>query len=63
MLRKEDAVVGKRVVWRSLGTRLTPTFGTIIDVTDRGEVVIEYDDGEGGGTFIDNAASTVYPST
>ena len=34
MLRKEDAVVGKRVVWRSLDTRLTPTFGTIIDVTD-----------------------------
>ena len=61
MLRKEDAIVGRRVKWQSLNTRLTPTFGTIKDVTDRGEVIIEYDDGEEGSTFIDNAVSTVYP--
>jgi hypothetical protein len=62
MLSKQDAVVGRRVVWRSLDTRLSPTPGTITDVTDRGEVIILFDDGEDGSTFIDNTASTIYPA-
>ena len=37
MLSREDAIIGKRVKWISSDTRLSPTPGTITDVTDRGE--------------------------
>jgi len=62
MQRREDAIIGKRVKWISSDTRLSPTPGTITDVTDRGEVIILFDDGEDGSTFIDNSASTIYPA-
>lgn len=62
MLRKEDAVIGKRVVWRSHNPRLPATYGTIIDVIER-QCIIEYDDGDEGTTFVDNPTATVYPAT
>jgi hypothetical protein len=62
MLRKEDAVIGNRVVWRSSNPRLPATFGTIVDVLE-GQCVIEYDDGDEGITFINHATATVYPAT
>lgn len=62
MLRKEDAVIGNRVKWQSTNTRLSPCFGTIIRITDRGEVLIQWDDGEDGSTFVYNEASTIYPA-
>jgi hypothetical protein len=62
MLCKDDAVIGKRVIWRSTNPRLPATFGTIIGVTE-GQCIIEYDDGEEGITFINNPTATVYPAT
>jgi hypothetical protein len=62
MLSKQDAVIGKRVKWISSDTRLSPTLGTITDVTDRGEITIQYDDGEPGTTFIDNHTARVFPA-
>lgn len=61
MLRKQDAVIGKRVKWQSLDKTILPSFGTITDIRE-GEVIIEYDDGEEGSTYIDSGVSTVYPA-
>jgi hypothetical protein len=62
MLAKKDAVIGKRVKWRPSGATEHPCFGTIVAVKDDGEVVVEYDDGGIGSTYIDNVVSTVYPA-
>lgn len=62
MLRKQDAVIGKRVKWQSLDQTIPATFGTVIAINEDREVIIEYDDGEEGSTYIDSGVSTVYPA-
>jgi hypothetical protein len=62
MLTKKDAVTGKRVKWRPSDATEHPCFGTIRDVKPDGEVIIEYDDGGMGSTYINNVVSTVYPA-
>jgi hypothetical protein len=62
MLTKKDAVVGKRVQWRSSDAAKHLCLGTIRDVKPDGEVIIEYDDGAISSTYVDNPVSTVYPA-
>jgi hypothetical protein len=60
MLTKSDAIMGKRVQWRPSDEH--PCFGTIRAVKPDGEVIVEYDDGGMGSTYINNVVSTVYPA-
>ena len=61
MLTPKDAEVGKRVKWISPDTGQT-RFGTITEVIDNVEVIVDYDDGAKGMCFVNNTLSTVHPA-
>jgi hypothetical protein len=56
MLTKKDAVIGGRVVWRS------PDAAGEVRYVDDIEVVIAYDDGAMGLSYIGNEMSNVQPA-
>jgi hypothetical protein len=62
MLTKPDAEIGRRVVWRSPIAAGEVRYGTIADVIDDIEVVIAYDDGAMGLSYIGNEMSNVQPA-
>jgi hypothetical protein len=62
MITEKDAVIGRRVVWRSrddAGGEIR-SYGTIVEVNDA-EVIIDYDDGHKGLSYVGNTLSSVSP--
>ena len=60
MITEKDAKVGQRVRWRDSDTGEI-RYGTIIEVLDNIEVIIDYDVGSKGLTFVGNTLSNVSP--
>jgi hypothetical protein len=59
--RKKDAVVGKRVVWRSKVTGET-RYGVIAAIIDGIECLIHFDDGSVGIAYVGNELSQISPA-
>jgi hypothetical protein len=62
MLTKQDAEIGKRVVWRSPDAAGEVRYGVISEIIDNMECVIAYDDGAMGMCFVGNELSNVHPA-
>ena len=61
MLTPRDAEVGRRVKWIEPNTGET-RFGTIVEVLDNIEVIIDFDDGAKGMAFVNNTLSNMHPA-
>jgi hypothetical protein len=61
MITKEHAQVGQRIVWRSPEIAGEVRYGSITEVNGV-EIIVAYDDGAMGLTYIGNELSNVYPA-
>lgn len=67
MITKAQAKIGLRVKWQSLDVSIPPFYGKIEEIgpsefLDPNEILIKFDDGETGSTYLDSGASRVFPA-
>jgi hypothetical protein len=61
LITEMDAKIGQRIVWRSPEIAGEVRYGSITEVNGV-EIIIAYDDGAMGLTYIGNELSNVYPA-